>query len=164
MGLPVTRVISRITLQVGAGRGSPPGEPGAALAGCAAAAAATRVVSRTQSASPRPAGRRRQQRRRSHGRHRSHPLLHSPGCEQEILADACREIAGDGVIQNSVHIVDYEQAVDPATGRKTVTAIAEDGRRFSGDLLVGADGIWSKVGAGQPLVPRRRPRGSVSSW
>jgi zeaxanthin epoxidase len=69
-----------------------------------------------------------------------------PHCPQEILADACREIAGDGVILNSVRVVDYEQGVDPATGKQTVTAIAEDGRRFTGDLLVGADGIWSKVG------------------
>lgn len=37
---------------------------------------------------------------------------------QEILADACRELAGDGVILNSVHVVDYEQGVDPQTGRK----------------------------------------------
>jgi 2-polyprenyl-6-methoxyphenol hydroxylase-like FAD-dependent oxidoreductase len=26
-----------------------------------------------------------------------------------------------------------------------VTAILEDGRRFDGDILIGADGIWSKV-------------------
>lgn len=64
---------------------------------------------------------------------------------QEILADACEELAGRPVIVNSVNIVDYEQHTDPQTGKKSVTAIAQDGRRFSGDLLVGADGIWSKV-------------------
>lgn len=64
---------------------------------------------------------------------------------QEILADACEELAGRSVIVNSVNIVDYEQHTDPETGKKTVTAIAQDGRRFSGDLLVGADGIWSRV-------------------
>ncbi|PSC71770.1 zeaxanthin epoxidase [Micractinium conductrix] len=64
---------------------------------------------------------------------------------QEILADTCRELAGDDVVTNSVQIVDYEQTVDGATGKKIVTAIASDGRRFSGDLLIGADGIWSKV-------------------
>lgn len=26
-----------------------------------------------------------------------------------------------------------------------MTAILEDGRRFEGDILIGADGIWSKV-------------------
>lgn len=64
---------------------------------------------------------------------------------QEILADACQRVAGDGVITNSVNIVDYEQGPDPVTGKQVVTAIAEDGRRFTGDLLIGADGIWSKV-------------------
>lgn len=33
-----------------------------------------------------------------------------------------------------------------ASGTKTVWAILEDGRRFEGDILIGADGIWSKVG------------------
>jgi zeaxanthin epoxidase len=33
----------------------------------------------------------------------------------------------------------------PFTGGMQVTAILEDGRKFEGDLLVGADGIWSKV-------------------
>jgi 2-polyprenyl-6-methoxyphenol hydroxylase-like FAD-dependent oxidoreductase len=41
--------------------------------------------------------------------------------------------------------VDFEERVDEATGKKVATAILEDGRRFDGDLLIGADGIWSKV-------------------
>ncbi|GJN27453.1 hypothetical protein PR202_gb15481 [Eleusine coracana subsp. coracana] len=54
---------------------------------------------------------------------------------QQILARA----VGDDAILNESHVVDF---VDD--GNK-VTAILEDGRRFEGDILVGADGIWSKV-------------------
>ena len=57
-------------------------------------------------------------------------------------------LGGPEAIVNNVNVVDYEQGVDPVTGRKQATAIAEDGRRWTGDLLVGADGIRSKVGWG----------------
>ena len=39
----------------------------------------------------------------------------------------------------------HPQSVCQKTGKKVVTAILEDGRRFKGDILIGADGIWSKV-------------------
>lgn len=58
---------------------------------------------------------------------------------QEILADRCRELGGQNVILNDVHIIDYTQTAT------TARAITEDGRVFEGDLLVGADGIWSKI-------------------
>lgn len=54
---------------------------------------------------------------------------------QQILASA----VGDDVILNNSNVVDF---VDD--GNK-VTVILENGQRHEGDLLVGADGIWSKV-------------------
>ncbi|KAE9596671.1 hypothetical protein Lal_00007834 [Lupinus albus] len=54
---------------------------------------------------------------------------------QEILARA----VGDDIIINGSNVVDF---VDH--GNK-VTVQLEDGQKFDGDLLVGADGIWSKV-------------------
>ncbi|XP_061342071.1 zeaxanthin epoxidase, chloroplastic-like isoform X2 [Gastrolobium bilobum] len=54
---------------------------------------------------------------------------------QEILARA----VGEDVIMNTSNVVDF---VDH--GNK-VTVELENGQKYDGDLLVGADGIWSKV-------------------
>ncbi|KAL3722132.1 hypothetical protein ACJRO7_034487 [Eucalyptus globulus] len=54
---------------------------------------------------------------------------------QQILARA----VGEDVILNDSNVVDFED-----DGTK-VAVILGNGQRFEGDLLVGADGIWSKV-------------------
>ncbi|KAI3813355.1 hypothetical protein L1987_18076 [Smallanthus sonchifolius] len=54
---------------------------------------------------------------------------------QKILAEA----VGQDIIFNGSNVVNFEDH-----GEK-VSVILEDGQRFEGDLLVGADGIWSKV-------------------
>ncbi len=65
---------------------------------------------------------------------------------QEILATAAERLAGTtDIIINEALVVDYQQTVDPATGQQRVWAVLQDGRQFEGDILVGADGIWSKV-------------------
>jgi zeaxanthin epoxidase len=58
---------------------------------------------------------------------------------QQILADRVRALGGDDVITNGVHITKYENYPGYAK------VIAEDGREFTGDLIVGADGIRSKI-------------------
>nr|AGU91434.1 zeaxanthin epoxidase [Chrysanthemum boreale] len=54
---------------------------------------------------------------------------------QKILADA----VGDEIILNGSNVVNFEDHGDK------VSVVLENGERFEGDLLVGADGIWSKV-------------------
>ncbi|KAM4079994.1 hypothetical protein ACB094_09G158200 [Castanea mollissima] len=54
---------------------------------------------------------------------------------QEILVDA---VASE-VVRNKSKVVDFIE--DP----NKVTVILEDGQRYDGDILVGADGIWSTV-------------------
>lgn len=54
---------------------------------------------------------------------------------QQILARA----VGEDVIFNESNVVDFEDDGDK------VTVVLENGNRYDGDLLVGADGIWSKV-------------------
>lgn len=54
---------------------------------------------------------------------------------QQILAQA----VGDEVIMNESNVVGFKD-----DGNK-VTVVLENGKSYEGDLLVGADGIWSKV-------------------
>ncbi|XP_071694209.1 zeaxanthin epoxidase, chloroplastic isoform X2 [Rutidosis leptorrhynchoides] len=54
---------------------------------------------------------------------------------QKILADA----VGDDIILNGSNVVSFEDHGDK------VSVVLENGEHFEGDLLVGADGIWSKV-------------------
>ncbi|CAI9110172.1 OLC1v1010152C2 [Oldenlandia corymbosa var. corymbosa] len=54
---------------------------------------------------------------------------------QQILARA----VGEEIIMNESNVVSFED-----DGNK-VSVTLENGQRFEGDLLVGADGIWSKV-------------------
>ncbi|KAL5099270.1 hypothetical protein RYX36_003597 [Vicia faba] len=54
---------------------------------------------------------------------------------QKILARA----VGEDVVMNASNVVDF---VDHGT---KVTVVLENGQKVDGDLLVGADGIWSKV-------------------
>ncbi|KAI3936292.1 hypothetical protein MKW92_041488 [Papaver armeniacum] len=54
---------------------------------------------------------------------------------QDILVKA----VGIDIVHNKSKVVDFVEDPDK------VTVILEDGRKFEGDILVGADGIWSKV-------------------
>ncbi|KAE8675758.1 Zeaxanthin epoxidase [Hibiscus syriacus] len=80
---------------------------------------------------------------------------------QQILAHA----VGEGMIFNESNVVDFKDDGDK------VTVVLENGERYDGDLLVGADGIWSKyfvssdVGAGkmQWYAFHNEPAGGVDS-
>ncbi|XP_077215554.1 zeaxanthin epoxidase, chloroplastic-like [Tasmannia lanceolata] len=54
---------------------------------------------------------------------------------QNILVNA----VGFDMIHNTSKVVDFKE------DSNKVTVILEDGRHYEGDILVGADGIWSKV-------------------
>ena len=69
---------------------------------------------------------------------------------QSILADSCRRLGGSHVILNSAVVAGFEDNVqlEGGEGRRGIRVNLEDGRAFEGDLLVGADGIWSKARRG----------------
>ncbi|MEW5315554.1 MAG: hypothetical protein WDW38_006974 [Sanguina aurantia] len=64
---------------------------------------------------------------------------------QEILSDAVTKYGGPQTIAQSSHVVNFEEYDDKVLGRSQVAVDLEDGRRFTGDMLIGADGIWSKI-------------------
>ena len=56
------------------------------------------------------------------------------------------EYSGPETILGNSHVVSYAEHSDPVTGAsRGVSVMLDDGREFSGDVLVGADGIWSKI-------------------
>ncbi|KAK9835564.1 hypothetical protein WJX74_003141 [Apatococcus lobatus] len=63
---------------------------------------------------------------------------------QAILAEATTRLGGPNIIMNGAHVVEYKEEVN-AQGKRKVIACLEDGNRIDGDILVGADGIRSKV-------------------
>jgi zeaxanthin epoxidase len=64
---------------------------------------------------------------------------------QEVLAKRVEELGGRDVVENGVNVVEYKHERDEATGKKTVKAITDDGKEYVGDMLIGSDGIWSKI-------------------
>ena len=63
---------------------------------------------------------------------------------QRVLADACLRVGGPDCLLNAAHVVGFEEE-GVAGPDGSVWALLDDGRRVEGDLLIGADGIWSKV-------------------
>lgn len=62
---------------------------------------------------------------------------------QEILASRVEALGGASIVENGVNVVEYRQEV--VDGRKQAIAVTEDGREYSADMLIGSDGIWSKI-------------------
>ncbi|GMH35174.1 hypothetical protein BSKO_03042 [Bryopsis sp. KO-2023] len=64
---------------------------------------------------------------------------------QEVLSEAVLRLGGPSIVQGDSVVVDYEERVDEATGENRVWAVLNDGTKYEGDILLGADGIWSKT-------------------
>ncbi|GAX73162.1 hypothetical protein CEUSTIGMA_g615.t1 [Chlamydomonas eustigma] len=70
---------------------------------------------------------------------------------QNVLAKAVIELGGPNTIMGNSHVVSYTNKWDPSplknssSGPSAVSITLHDGRVYSGDVLVGADGIWSKI-------------------
>lgn len=72
---------------------------------------------------------------------------------QEIYLNAIPE----GVVKNGDGISSYEEHADG-----TVTAVLESGEKIEGDVLIGADGIWSAVRATMRNEPKKGDGSGVS--
>ncbi|KAG2446764.1 hypothetical protein HYH02_008325 [Chlamydomonas schloesseri] len=64
---------------------------------------------------------------------------------QQILAKAVERYGGPDTIQNGCNVTSFAERRNEATGNNEVAVQLEDGRTFAADVLVGADGIWSKI-------------------
>lgn len=120
-GLPVTRVVNRVKLQV---------LTFAHLISCSCLISGVAPAVRIKTHLVQDTSR------------ESVAFTSSLGCFQEILAAAVQRLAGENIIQGGSYVVDFE---DKKSDNKGVSVILEDGRRYEGDVLLGADGIWSKV-------------------
>jgi len=72
---------------------------------------------------------------------------------QRILAKYAVKYGGEDVIAADTKVLSYEE--DQVNGKGRIWACLEGGARHWGDILIGADGIWSKtrtqlVGPGKP--------------
>jgi zeaxanthin epoxidase len=79
--------------------------------------------------------------------------------ERPDLQDIYLNTLAKGVVQNGDGVVSYTK--DPTTGQ--VTAELESGKKIVGDVLIGADGIWSAVRSKMRDEPARG-EGSGASY
>ncbi|EFJ45294.1 hypothetical protein VOLCADRAFT_75879 [Volvox carteri f. nagariensis] len=63
---------------------------------------------------------------------------------QHVLARAVERYGGSDIIQNGCCVTKFEER-PTASGGSEVVVHLEDGRQVTGDLLIGADGIWSRI-------------------
>lgn len=64
---------------------------------------------------------------------------------QEILTKYVLKYGGEDAITNNSHVVGFREGVCGESKERRVFAKLEDGTEVCGDVLIGADGIYSKV-------------------
>lgn len=64
---------------------------------------------------------------------------------QNILAKAVLKLAGPNAIIGNSHVVGYSETASSKGVDPSVSVTLDNGKVFTGDILVGADGIWSKI-------------------
>jgi zeaxanthin epoxidase len=62
---------------------------------------------------------------------------------QEILASRVDALGGASIVENGVNVVEYRQ--EEVDGRMQAIAVTDTGREYTADMLIGSDGIWSKI-------------------
>lgn len=78
--------------------------------------------------------------------------------ERPDLQEIYLKNIGDGVVRNGNGVVTY--STDKATGR--VTAELDSGEKVTGDVLIGADGIWSAVRSKMHGTPAKGEKSGAS--